>query len=113
MPGVRLHHPTHRSCTFLAEDVTRPYRVPVTCPVCSAAHGAPVQHHVKTYHLDLDSEGDVIVSETVFARLKTMPGLAGLFPKNEVAKPPDLVIGMNGTGQRFGNFHIVKHEFNN
>lgn len=111
MPGVRLHHPTLRSCTFTVEDVLRPYRTPYTCPVCSVAHNAPVTHSHKTYHLDLDSEGDIIVSETVFAHLKTLPGLAGLLPKNEVQKPPDLVVGMNGNGQRFGNFHIVKHEF--
>jgi hypothetical protein len=61
--------------------------------------------------LDLDSEGDVIVATEVFEALKRLPGLAGLKLLNSVTKGPDQVVGMNGAGPRFGNYHITKHEF--
>jgi hypothetical protein len=71
MAGLRLHHPTERDCIWL------------------------VRHPRKDYYLRLDSEGYVIVSQTVFDRLKEV-SLAGLVFMNEVADPPTLVIGGNG-----------------
>lgn len=85
MPGVRLKHPTLKSCTFTVIH-TRRYVVPLLCPVC----GHP--HERKTYHLNLDSEGAVIVSQTVFERLKEI-GLAGMQLANEVLVPPPLTVG--------------------
>lgn len=51
----------------------------------------------KDYHLELDHEGDVIVSQTVWARLE-QARQSGLSPHrflvmNEVLDPPGLVVG--------------------
>ena len=64
----------------------KPYLVPLLCGVC----GFP--HTTKTYHLNLDSQGAVIVSETVYERLKEVQ-LAGLTLANSVLVPPPLTVG--------------------
>lgn len=66
--GIRLHHPVERDCIWL------------------------VRHPRKNYYLRLDADGDVIVSTTVYERLKQV-GLAGLIYLNVVAEPPTLIIG--------------------
>jgi hypothetical protein len=71
--GIRLHHPTERDCIWL------------------------VRHPRKDYWLRLDGAGDVIVSTTIYERLKEV-ALAGLIFLNEVKAPPNLVVG--GTGRR-------------
>ena len=57
----------------------------MVCPTCHTVHER------KTYHLNLDDTGAVIVSPVVFERLKEI-GLAGLEIVNEVAKPPPLIV---------------------
>lgn len=66
--GIRLHHPTERDCIWL------------------------VRHPRKDYVLRLDADGDVLVSTTIYERLKEV-NLAGLMFLNTVSKPPMQVIG--------------------
>lgn len=76
----------------------RPYKIPFMCSTCKHIHER------KTYHLALDSEGYVIVSEGVLARLREI-NLAGMEIINEVISPPMLYLGVNGQLH-----HIVRFE---
>lgn len=51
------------------------------------------QHPTKTYHLRLDDQGAVIVSETIAAEL-IKAGMANMTIENEVANPPPVSVGM-------------------
>lgn len=82
MAGVRIKHPTAHSGVFLVRHFRR-YPVPIHCERCQTFH-----IH-KTYHLDLDADGTVIVSTTVFERLKEV-GLAGFSMVNVVKRPPPI-----------------------
>jgi hypothetical protein len=66
--SVRLRHPTLRGVTFTVVHYRR-YTVPMACGVCGSIH----TH--KTYHLRLDSQGEVVVSDTVAERLAELEGL--------------------------------------
>lgn len=72
--GIRLHHPVERDCTYL------------------------VRHPRKDYYLQLDAEGDVIVSTTIYERLKVV-GLAGLIFCNVVKTPPTQIIRVGAADQ--------------
>ncbi len=89
MPGVRLVHETLRGGELLIEDRSRPYLVGWFCLSCQR------EHRHKTYHLRLDGEGAVIVSTTIYERLRAI-GLerVGLAVANEVAKPPAQIVGL-------------------
>lgn len=92
MPGVKLHHPDLKNCVYTLVHEGRPLREPMTCSVCGQAH-----FH-KTYHLALNGSGDVIVSETVFERLKEAD-LGELQAKTEIKKPPKQTVGMASSDQ--------------
>lgn len=68
MPSVRLRHPSFRNLTFAVVH-HRPYREPLFCASCGLVH----TH--KTYHLHLDAQGEVVVSEVIFERLSELEGL--------------------------------------
>lgn len=88
MPGVRLHHETLQNCV-VAVEASRPYPQPYNCPLCGTVH-----FH-KMIHLNLDNEGDVIVSKEAWAEIKDVPNLP-FTAENEVGKPPALILGLNG-----------------
>jgi hypothetical protein len=92
MPGVRLSHPTLRGVTYTLELRGRPYAEPIGCPVCNRFH------EVKTYHLNLDGNGDVIVSETVYENLRKGGGLGQLRFANAVANPPAVGLSFTAKG---------------
>lgn len=79
MAGVRIHHPELTNCTLL---------VP---------HPGGNGRRAKDYHIHLDSNGDSIVSETIWQRLQEAKasGLSGhsFVVLNEVPDPPRLVVG--------------------
>lgn len=89
MPGIRIQHPSLRNCTYTLIHYGRPLKAPIACRVCG------LTHHHKTYHLALDALGEVVVSETVYARLKEA-GLDELQAVSEVARPEPQRIVMNG-----------------
>lgn len=88
MPGVRLRHPTRRNERFVATDNRRPYRVPYACLECGTTH------ECKTYHLELDDEGTVIVSKEIADRLLTLNGGEFEFA-NVVENPPAQTLTMS------------------
>lgn len=91
MPGVRVHHPTHRNGRYTVETPTQ-YGVPYACPICHRVH------IFKAHHIDLDDGGNGIVSEGVLADLRRV-GLAGLEIVNEVKEPPRIyVAGLTANG---------------
>lgn len=92
MPGVRIHHPTLRHA-MLAIPTTREYGKPLHCRRCDEPHT------VKHYHVIIDSDGNAIVSEVVWARLREI-GTHDFIVLNEVAKPPTQRVGMDSRRQR-------------
>lgn len=95
MPGVRIQHPTARSVTYTLTDGHRPYRTPLVCMAQLVIRGelrpCGRTHTHKTYHLALDETGAAVVSETIAARLRSIPGQPFAFT-NAVARPPDLTV---------------------
>ncbi len=80
--GVRVRHRSERSCRLVLVDASRAYVTPQLCPACHTTHT------FKTYHLDLDETGAVIVSAEIVERLKVMPDHGGFSVANAVAEPP-------------------------
>lgn len=93
--GVRIQHPTARSVTFSVTDGNRPYRVPLACGASIVVAGElrPCGriHTFKTYHLNLDETGAVIVSQEIVERLRRIAGQP-FAVANPVPHPPDQVV---------------------
>lgn len=70
---------------IVVRDLSRPIAVTPTGPIC---HFCGYRHDCKTYHLQLDAEGAVIVSTTVWGRLQRLFDCGGFEPVNVVTKPP-------------------------
>lgn len=104
MSGVRLvcTDPDLRGRLYLVEHPTRKYIVPKLCGECN------VPHVKKTYHLKLDGEGGVIVSEQIFHRLREA-GLPKLNVSNEVLNPPHQRVGIDAPTLKFGETPYI-HE---
>jgi len=82
MSGLRIWHPTLRNCVLIV-------------PHPGNAQG----RKPKDYHINIDNEGNAIVSERVWQRLEEARR-SGLSPHdfwlmNEVLDPPTLRIGIN------------------
>lgn len=68
-----------------------------------------VAHPRKDYYLNLDGEGAVIVSETVFGRLLEV-GLAGFVLTNEVTYPPSQIMALPHIADAMANVHTPGSE---
>ena len=80
MPGLRLHHPTLTDTTLIVPH-------PGGGEICPGP---------KDFHIRIDSEGNTIVSETVWRGLQECKGYGfdhQLAYVNEVANPPTQGIG--------------------
>ena len=72
MSGVRLHHPQLRGVTYTITNYAVTLAAPMFCWACSGGpEGDPatpraVIHTFKTYHLQIDAAGDVVVEKTSF-----------------------------------------------
>ena len=66
--SIRLRHPTLQDVNFTVVH-HRQYRRPLFCAVCAEVHT------FKTYHLKLDSQGEVVVSKDIWGRLAELDGL--------------------------------------
>lgn len=95
MAGVRIQHASARSVTLTLVDGSRPYREPLACLAPMVVRGelrpCARTHTHKTYHLNLDETGAVVVSPEVWAYLQRIPGNP-FQVANEVARPPDQVV---------------------
>ena len=103
MSGVRLHHPELRNCTYTLIHFGRPLTQPMFCWLCQGVHD------LKTYHLGLDQVGDVVVSETVYERLREA-GLDGLQATKEIPKPEPLRLEVPGQGTQLRRPLVVARE---
>jgi hypothetical protein len=66
--SVRLRHPSLQDVNFNVVHYRR-YRAPFYCANCREIHT------LKTYHLRLDSHGEVVVSDVIYERLAELDGL--------------------------------------
>ncbi len=95
--GIRIRHKTLKGIMLVVRDQSRPLLttdkkpLPLNFPLdpCSTC-GVP--HSVKTYHLQLDSEGTIIVSRTVYEKLQGLADHAGFEFANVVDNPPDQIL---------------------
>jgi hypothetical protein len=70
---------------FIVRDLSRPVRPSPhnpTCRLCGRPHG------YKTYHFQLDAEGTIVVSTTIWQHLLRMPDRGGFEAVNVVSEPP-------------------------
>lgn len=121
--GIRLYHPTIRSSIYLVEQRERPYRIPFHCSTCCVfiQKGMPHtlnyfscggSHLNKTYHLQIDDAGRVIVSKEIFQRLLKMEDMAGFLVDDEILNPPDQVLGGGGKRLKLVEYKIPKSNNN-
>ncbi len=92
--GVRLFHESLRNCVYVVVHPTKGYKHPYLCPTCNK------QHERKSIHLNLDSEGSVIVSSGVLEDLR-QAGMPGLTIANEVTNPPMQTLFMGSQAHAF------------
>lgn len=100
MPGIRVHHDRFHGGTFVIE-AGPPYAVPFLCPRCNPTKdGSERIHFHKAHHIDLDENGNGIISEGVLDALREADpdGLVGLEIVNEVKEPPPLTVSMADIG---------------
>ena len=68
---------------IVLRDTARPFDPPyVVCATCG------VPHDCKTYHFQLDGDGTIIVSTTIWDNLSRMFDFGGFEVANVVAEPP-------------------------
>lgn len=70
---------------FIVRDQGRPIPRHPANPVCRICGR---QHDCKTYHLQLDADGTVMVSRTIWDRLQALYDHGGFEPVNVVTSPP-------------------------
>lgn len=91
MPGLRLHHPTLRSCTYLLH-----------VPGYPSAKSQGGWRKPKVRHLHIDANGDTIIATGGWEALEheaTIGAIEGEFIfMNEVPDPPKLGVGMETMG---------------
>lgn len=93
MAGVRIQHPTARSCRFTVVEGDRPYPAPYTCTPPEFG-GCGSVHLFKTHHLNIDGTGSAIVGDVLYQRIRHLLVLNGFAEANVVAKPPMLILGL-------------------
>lgn len=93
MSGVKLHHPELRNVTYTITNYAVPLKASMVCASCNG-----VVHTFKTYHLNIDAAGDVIVAEELTEMMQRQGLLkdAGLITMTQIAKPPPMVLDMSG-----------------
>lgn len=82
MPGVRIHHATERNCVLLV-----PHPGEIKGLIRTRNRG----RKPKDYRIELDNEGNAIVSDTVWRRLQEAG--ANFIVLNEVPNPPSQIVG--------------------
>lgn len=92
--GVRLHHPGLRNCIFTVAQLSKPYPVPFDCPMCG------VTHIYKTFHLNLNENGDVCVDQQIYDLFLREGIIAELKATKEVTPAPTKLAfpNINNTG---------------
>lgn len=81
---------------IVLRDISRPIPPHPENPVCRICLHP---HDCKTYHFQLDAEGTIIVSSTIWDRLQNMPLNGGFEFINVVSDPPDQHIRFEPLGR--------------
>jgi hypothetical protein len=88
MSSVKLRHPQLKDVNFVVVSDREFEREQDVCPSCK------IVHVNKAYHLRLDSDGEVTVSERVYERLAVIEGLPlKKVGRDRSPKPQVLAIG--------------------
>jgi hypothetical protein len=66
---------------WVIRDISRPLTSPIDCWMCGT-------HEYKTYHFMLDSQGTVLVSETIWEKLKQLYDNGGFELAGHTSAPP-------------------------
>ena len=95
--GIRIRHKTLRGIMLVVRDQSRPLLTTDGKPLPKNFHLDPcatcgVPHYVKTYHLQLDSEGTIIVGRPIYEKLQRLADSAGFDFSNVVDNPPDQIL---------------------
>ena len=95
--GIRIRHKTLKGILLVVRDQSRPLLTTDGKPLPPNFHldnctTCGVPHDVKTYHLQLDSEGTIIVGRPIFEKLQGLADHAGFELANVVDDPPDQVL---------------------
>jgi hypothetical protein len=85
--AVNLHHPTLRNCVMTFTMFTRKYPSPYPCPTCR------IDHEYKTVHLNLNNDGDAVINEPLYQKLKDQ-GLLGELKATHETVPLPTVLDM-------------------
>jgi hypothetical protein len=102
MAGVRLHHSELRNVTYTITNYAVPLKAPMFCWSCSGGlEGASprvVIHDHKTFHLNINAAGDVVVAEELVEMMHRTGLLkeAGLAAVNGIVKP-EMQVVQHGT----------------
>jgi hypothetical protein len=99
MPGLRVQHPVRRNCRYTVVERV-PYTEPFHCPPPQVG-GCGRVHVFKTYHLNLDETGAVVISRGVYDRIAEALWRDGFRLANTVADPPTIGIGLAAPRQQF------------
>lgn len=68
---------------WVVRDISRPFNGPPWHECAQCGH-----HECKTYHFQLDADGTVVVSTTIWDRLQMLFDCGGFEKVNVVAEPP-------------------------
>lgn len=82
MPGLRIHHPTHRNCIM---QIPHPGEFKRNKKLYNKGR------RPKDYQITLDNDGNAIVSETVWMRLQEAD--TSFIVLNEIKDPPSQLVG--------------------
>lgn len=101
--GVRLKHKFLTNTLYTFSVRWRPYSRPFLCPTCN------ITHEFKTYHLQLDDQGCVIISTGILKRLLEV-GLERLelSVMNVISKPPPIVLDLPSAGVQTLRFNVTE-----
>lgn len=92
--SARINHPTARSCMVVLAH-SRRYTIPLACPVCNT------MHEYKTYHINVDSVGDAVVSGVVLERLRELEDNGGWKILGVEQNPEPMVLDLGGGAEQF------------
>ena len=87
--GIRVRHELATNTMFVVTDIARPYGEPFACLKCNTIH----TH--KTYHLQIDDAGSVVVSQGIWEQIQRLPNQGGFELANVVKDPPNQKLSMN------------------
>lgn len=109
--GIRIRHKTLKGVMLVVRDIDRPFDKPPgyefpDCTICENPH------ECKTYHLQLDDEGAIIVSPTIYDNLMKLDDRGGFYMVNTVAKPPTQVIQVPLMKELLKAFEMPKEKMN-